>query len=243
MRSIFLLLAFMVCSFASSLNVAAASNTAYVLKEIKAEFIKLYPEANINISLGSSGKLVAQIKNGAPFDIFLSANIDFADVLHKDGFALDKPVIYTSGSVAILSVRGYEPSLNSLKNKDIKTIIIANPKTAPYGAATIEAFKNAGIYDEIKDKIIEANSIGDALNQTIKAGDIGFVAASALKAEQMQKYDNYAIIDSSLHANIDQAMLILNHGQNNKLAKAFYDFILSHKAQEIFIKFGYRAIK
>ncbi|MBR6611572.1 MAG: substrate-binding domain-containing protein, partial [Campylobacter sp.] len=99
------------------------------------------------------------------------------------------------------------------------------------------------IYDEIKHKIIEANSIGDALNQTIKAGDIGFVAASALKAEQMQKYDNYAIIDSSLHANIDQAMLILNHGQNNKLAKAFYDFILSHKAQEIFIKFGYRAIK
>lgn len=243
MRSIFLLLALMVCSFASSLNVAAASNTAYVLKEIKAEFIKLYPEANINISLGSSGKLVAQIKNGAPFDIFLSANIDFADVLYKDGFALDKPVIYTSGSVAILSVRGYEPSLNSLKNKDIKTIIIANPKTAPYGTATIEAFKNAGIYDEIKDKIIEANSIGDALNQTIKAGDIGFVAASALKAEQMQKYDNYAIIDSSLHANIDQAMLILNHGQNNKLAKAFYDFILSHKAQEIFIKFGYRAIK
>lgn len=243
MRSIFLLLALMVCSFASSLNVAAASNTAYVLKEIKAEFIKLYPEANINISLGSSGKLVAQIKNGAPFDLFLSADTDFADLLYKDGFALDKPVIYTSGSVAILSVRGYEPSLNSLKNKDIKTIIIANPKTAPYGAATIEAFKNAGIYDEIKHKIIEANSIGDALNQTIKAGDIGFVAASALKAEQMQKYDNYAIIDSSLHTNIDQAMLILNHGQNNKLAKAFYDFILSHKAQEIFIKFGYRAIK
>ena len=243
MRSIFLLLALMVCSFASTLNIAAAANTAYVLEEIKSEFIKLHPDAKINITLGSSGKLVAQIKNGAPFDLFLSANIDFADVLYKDGFALDKPVIYTSGSVAILSVRGYEPSLNSLKNKDIKTIVIANPKTAPYGKATLEVLKNIGVYDEIKHKIIEANSIGDALNQTIKAGDIGFVAASALKAEQMQKYDNYAIIDNSLHANIDQAMLILNHGQNNKLAKAFYDFILSHKAQEIFIKFGYRAIK
>lgn len=243
MRSIFLLLALMVCSFASSLNVAAASNTAYVLKEIKAEFIKLHPDAKINITLGSSGKLVAQIKNGAPFDIFLSADTDFADLLYKDGFAPNKSKIYTSGNIAILSLRGFKPSLNSLKNKDIKTIVIANPKTAPYGKATLEVLKSIGIYDEIKHKIIEANSIGDALNQTIKAGDIGFVAASALKAEQMQKYDNYAIIDSSLHTSIDQAMLILNHGQNNKLAKAFYDFILSHKAQEIFIKFGYRAIK
>ena len=121
MRSIFLLLTLMVCSFASTLNVAAAANVAYVLEEIKSEFIKLHPDAKINITLGSSGKLVAQIKNGAPFDLFLSANIDFADVLYKDGFALNKPVIYTSGSVAILSVRGYEPSLNSLKNKDIKT--------------------------------------------------------------------------------------------------------------------------
>lgn len=242
MRSIFLLLALMVCSFASSLNVAAASNTAYVLKEIKAEFIKLYPEANINISLGSSGKLVAQIKNGAPFDIFLSADTDFADLLYKDGFAPNKSKIYTSGNIAILSLRGFKPSLNSLKNKDIKTIVIANPKTAPYGAATIEAFKNAGIYDEIKDKIIEANSIGDALNQTIKAGDIGFVAASALKAEQMLQYTNYAILDGSLHTSIDQAMVILNHGKENKLAKDFYDYLLSKPAQDIFVKFGYKAI-
>ena len=242
MRSFLLLLAFVVCSFASTLNVAAAANTAYVLEEIKSEFIKLHPDTKINITLGSSAKLVAQIKNGAPFDLFLSANMDFANALYKDGFALNKPAIYTSGSVAILSVRGYEPSLNSLKNKDIKTIIIANPKTAPYGAATIEAFKNAGIYDEIKDKIIKANSIGDALNQTIKAGDIGFVAASALKAEQMLQYTNYAILDGSLHTSIDQAMVILNHGKENKLAKDFYDYLLSKPAQDIFVKFGYKAI-
>lgn len=242
MKILLLLLTFIVSSFSASLNIAAAANTAYVLEEIKREFIKLHPNAKINISLGSSGKLVAQIKNGAPFDLFLSANIDFADVLYKDGFALNKPVIYTSGSVAILSVRGYEPSLNSLKNKDIKTIIIANPKTAPYGAATIEALKNAGIYDEIKDKIIEANSIGDALNQTIKAGDIGFVAASSLMAKQMQIYNNYLILDNSLHTSIDQGMVILTHGKDNQLAKDFYDFILSKTAQDIFAKFGYTPV-
>ncbi|ARR00236.1 molybdate ABC transporter substrate-binding protein [Campylobacter porcelli] len=242
MRTLLLILAFVICSFASNLNVAAAANTAYVLEETKREFIKIHPDAKINITLGSSGKLVAQIKNGAPFDLFLSANTSFADTLYKDGFAVDKPQIYTSGSVAILSVRGYEPSLNSLQNKDIKTIIIANPKTAPYGAATIEALKNAGIYDEIKHKIIESNSIGDALNQTIKAGDIGFVAASALKAKQMLQYTNYSILDSSLHTSIDQAMVILNNGKDNKLAKAFYDFILSKTAQDIFAKFGYKSI-
>lgn len=240
MRTLLIILAFTICSFASNLNVAAAANTAYALEEIKREFTKIHPDAKINITLGSSGKLVAQIKNGAPFDLFLSANTSFADTLYKDGFAVDKPQIYTSGSVAILSVRGYEPSLNSLKNKDIKTIIIANPKTAPYGAATIEALKNAGIYDEIKHKIVESNSIGDALNQTIKAGDIGFVAASALKAKQMLQYTNYSILDGSLHTSIDQAMVILNNG--NKLAKAFYDFILSKPAQDIFAKFGYKSI-
>ncbi|MEE3705056.1 molybdate ABC transporter substrate-binding protein [Campylobacter sp. CX2-8023-23] len=242
MRTLLLLLAFVICSFASNLNIAAAANTAYALEEIKRKFTKLHPDAKINITLGSSGKLVAQIKNGAPFDLFLSANTSFADTLYKDGFAVDKPQIYTSGSVAILSVRGYEPSLNSLKNKDIKTIIIANPKTAPYGAATIEALKNAGIYDEVKHKIVESNSIGDALNQTIKAGDIGFVAASALKTKQMLQYTNYSILDSSLHTSIDQAMVILNNGKDNKLAKAFYDFILSKTAQDIFAKFGYKSI-
>ena len=95
MRSFLLLLAFVVCSFASTLNVAAAANTAYVLEEIKSEFIKLHPDTKINITLGSSAKLVAQIKNGAPFDLFLSANMDFANALYKDGFALNKPAIYT----------------------------------------------------------------------------------------------------------------------------------------------------
>lgn len=243
MKIFILSLAFVISSFAAALNIAAAANTAYVLEAIKREFIKLHPDANINISLGSSGKLVAQIKNGAPFDLFLSANMDFAQTLYNDKFTINAPQIYASGKVAILSVRGYEPSLNSLKDNKIKTIIIANPKTAPYGTATLEALQKAEIYKEIKHKIIEASSIGDALNQTIKAGDIGFVAASALMAEQMKEYNNYALLDSSLYTSIDQGMVILTHGKNNALAKAFYDFILGKTAQDIFAKFGYKPIK
>lgn len=242
MKILLLLLTFIVSSFSASLNIAAAANTAYVLEEIKREFIKLHPDAKINISLGSSGKLVAQIKNGAPFDLFFSANMDFAQILYNDKFAINAPQIYASGKVAILSIRGHKPDLNSLKDDKIKTIIIANPKTAPYGAATLEILQKVGIYKDIKHKIIKTNSIGDALNQTIKAGDIGFVAASSLMAKQMQRYNNYLILDNSLHTSIDQGMVILAHGKDNQLAKAFYDFILSKTAQDIFAKFGYTPV-
>ncbi len=146
--------------------------------------------------------------------------------------------------VAMLSVRGFDVTkgLEVLKDPKIKTIVIANPKTAPYGAASIEAFKNAGIYDAIKDKIVEAGSIGEALSQTLKAGDIGFVAASAMYSPKMAEYKEgkeFNLVDSKLYTTIDQGIVILKNGEKNKLAKDFYDFILGEKGKEIFAKYGY----
>ncbi|ABK82256.1 molybdate ABC transporter substrate-binding protein [Campylobacter fetus] len=244
MKKLLLIVAFVIVGFASELNVAAAANTTYAFEDIKKEFKKLYPDANLNVSLGSSGKLVAQIKNGAPFELFMSADMNYANTLYKDGFALNDAVIYAKGKVAMLSVRGFDVTkgLEVLKDPKIKTIVIANPKTAPYGAASIEAFKNAGIYDAIKDKIVEAGSIGEALSQTLKAGDIGFVAASAMYSPKMAEYKEgkeFNLVDSKLYTTIDQGIVILKNGEKNKLAKDFYDFILGEKGKEIFAKYGY----
>ncbi|WP_162165332.1 molybdate ABC transporter substrate-binding protein [Campylobacter fetus] len=244
MKKLLLIVAFVVASFASELSIAAAANTTYAFDDIKSEFKKLYPDVNLNVSLGSSGKLVAQIKNGAPFEVFMSADMDFAKTLYKDGFAINDAVIYAKGKVAMLSVRGFDVTkgLEVLKDPKIKTIVIANPKTAPYGAASIEAFKNAGIYDAIKDKIVEAGSIGEALSQTLTAGDIGFVAASAMYSPKMAEYKEgkeFSLVDSKLYTTIDQGIVILKNGENNKLAKDFYDFILGEKGKEIFTKYGY----
>ena len=98
------------------------------------------------------------------------------------------------------------------------------------------------IYDEIKSKIIYAGSIGEALSQTISAADIGFVAGSALYDEKMSKFKegkDYIFIDSTLYEPIAQAMIITKKGENSKLAKEFYDFILSQDAKAIFAKYGY----
>lgn len=228
---------------ASDLKIAAAANTTYAFEELKSEFAKLHPEAKLEVNLGSSGKLVAQIKNGAPFDIFMSADMGFAQKLKDENFAITKPVVYAKGKVAMFSVRGFDLSkgLEILLDEKVKTISVANPKTAPYGTATIQAFKNAKIYDKVSSKIVEAGSIGDALNQSLKASDIGFIAASSMYSGEMkEKYKegvNYVYFSG--YDPISQGIVILKNGENNKLAKAFYDFILSPKGKEIFARYGY----
>lgn len=243
MKKIFLFAFLAVFTLASELKVAAAANLSFVLNEIKTKFLKTHPNDEISITFGSSGKLVSQIKNGADFDLFLSADMGFADGLIKDGFSDDKTsVIYAKGALAMFSARGFETcsELNCLKNPKIKSIIIANPKVAPYGKASEQAFKNAGVYEDIKGKIVEAGSIGEALSQSLSAGDIGFVALSALKSQKMKEWQNaYKAVDSRLYEPIAQGMVTLKNGANAELARQFYDFILSGQAKEIFKKYGY----
>ena len=232
MKKILLFTLLAAICFAAQLKVAAAANLSFVLNEIKDEFIKTHPNDEISIAFGSSGKLVAQIKNGALYDVFLSADMSFSEALIKDNFSADETsAVYAKGKVAMFSARGFETcsDLKCLKNPKIKSIIIANPKLAPYGKASEQAFKNAGVYEDIKDKI-----------QSLSAGDVGFVALSALKSEKLKEWQNaYKAVDSSLYEPISQGMIKLKNSPNPKLAKRFYDFILSNKAKEIFKKYGY----
>lgn len=238
--SILVLSAFAYCG---DLNVAVAANVTYPFAELKAKFNETNPDIKIIETFGASGNFNTQIKNGAPFDIFLAANVEFAQDLYNNGFAINEAKIYAKGKLAIFTVRNFDiKNLDILKSKDIKTITIANPKTAPYGEAAIQTFQSLKIYDEIKDKIVEAKSIGEALTQTVSASDIGFVAASALFSPKMQKYRqgvNFVLVDSSLHKPIEQGMVLLKHAKDNKEAQIFYDFLLSDAAKEIFLKYGY----
>ncbi len=244
MKKFLLFLALCAYGLSAELNVAAAANTAYAFEDIKAEFAKAYPNDKLNVTLSSSGKLVSQIKEGAPFDVFMSADVNVAKKLFDDTLAVTEPKIYARGKVAMLSVRGFDLSkgLEGLKDPKIKSIIVANPDTAPYGKATIEALKKASVYDAIKSKIITAGTIGEALSQTLKAGDIGFVAASSMYSPKMANYKegkDFVLVDSSLYMPIDQAMVLLKKAENNALAKSFYDFILGDKGREIWKKYGY----
>ena len=245
MKKIVLALTFL-CStiFAGTINIAVAANVSYAINELIAEFNKTNPDIKVEVVLGASGKFTTQIQNGAPFDIFLSADMKFPETLEKENLTTTKPVIYAQGSLAMLSAKplDFSKSIALVANKSIEKIAIANPKTAPYGTASIEALKNANLLEKIENKFVYAESISQAVTYAITAADVGFIAKSSLYDEKMSKYKeniNWISIDPKLYTPIDQGIVVLKRAKNNKEAHAFYNFILSKEAKDIFLKFGY----
>ena len=245
MKKIVLALTFLCSSiFAGTINIAVAANVSYAINELIAQFNKTNPDTKVEVVLGASGKFTTQIQNGAPFDIFLSADMKFPETLEKEKLTATKPVIYAQGSVAMLSSKELDlkKGLSIVEDSNINKIAIANPKTAPYGRATMEVFKNANILDKVENKLVYAESISQTVTYAITATDIGFIAKSSLYDEKMSQYKeniNWISVDPKLYTPIDQGIVILNRAKDNKEAKAFYDFILSDNAKKIFIDFGY----
>jgi len=230
--------------YAGSINVAVAANVSYAIDELIVKFNEKNPETEIKVTLGSSGKLTAQIKNGAPYQIFMAANMKYPEALYADKMAITKPIVYAQGSLAMLSIKNLDFSKGiSVTNGDkVSKIAIANPKTAPYGTAAVEAMKNAKIYDSIVKKLVYAESISQTVAYAVTATDIGFIAKSSLYSPKMKSYKegvNWADVDAKLYTPIDQGIVILKNASQNSGAKAFYDFILSDDAKSIFKAYGY----
>lgn len=231
-------------SMAGTIKIAVAANVSYAIDELKKEFHSLYPDTEVQVTLGSSGKLTAQIKNGAPYQLFMSANMKYPSALYSDKIAVTKPLVYAKGSLAYLSVKkqNFCAEMDLLKDKEIQKIAIANPKTAPYGLAAFEAIKNAGVYESVKSKFVYGESISQTVSYTVTAADIGLIAKSSLYSPQMSQYKeaiHWSDVESQLYTPISQGIVILKEGENNTEVKAFYDFILSTKAQKILKDFGY----
>ena len=243
-KLIIFILVFANLLFSNSINVAIAANVSYAIDDLIKEFHKTHPNILVKTTLGSSGKLTAQIQNGAPYDIFMSANMAYPNALYKNGTAITKPVVYAKGSLALLSKvkRDFSKGLEILKDKSIKRIAIANPKTAPYGKASFEALKNAKIFDDIKSKFIFGESIAPTVAYTLTVADIGMIAKSSLYSPKLKRFKegkNWIGIDSRLYTPIKQGIVILKNAKYNKDAEAFYDFILSKDAKKIFKDYGY----
>ncbi len=221
--------------FAKTIIVAASGNTAYVLPALKKQFNKLYPKINVRFIISSSGKLTSQIENGAPFDVFLSANMKYPNYLYSKKLAVTKPKVYAKGRLVLFSIRKKLTSLNYLQNLD--TIAVANVKTAPYGKAAIEVLKNAKLYEKVKDKLVYAETVNQVISYVKNAADAGFVAKSSMFSPKMKQYRNKWIdIDKSLYSPINQGIVII---KDSKQARKFYNFIFSKKAKLIFKKYGY----
>ena len=232
-------------SFAKELNLALAANVSYAINDLIKEFNKTNKNIKVKYVIGSSGKLTAQIKNGAPYDLFLSANMKYPNNLYKKNLTLNKPLVYAKGSLALLSTKskGLSSKLKLLTNKEIKRIAIANPKTAPYGIASKEALEKSNLYEKIKNKLIFGESISQTVSYSVTAADIGFIAKSSLYSKKMKKFKkdiNWVEVDDSLYTPTKQGIVILKKTKVKDEAQAFFNFIKSKNAKNIFKKYGYK---
>lgn len=228
----------------TKLTVAVAANLQYTAEALKTEFKKTY-KTEIDFVPGASGKLTEQIMQRAPFDIFISADTAFPEKLFNAGLAAEPPKIYARGLLVLWSAKpGVQPStdLKLLLHNDVQHIAIANPETAPYGAAAEFILKKYNLYDKISAKLVTGESITQA-SQFIatQAADIGFTAKSIVLSDEMNGKGKWVELKRNDYPPIKQAAVLLKFGQEHHAAEAkkFYDFLFSAKAKEIYKKFGY----
>lgn len=244
MKKTLLSLLFSLSAFAGEINIAVAANVSYAIDELKAVFAKQHPDTKVRVTLGSSGKLTAQIKNGAPFGLFMAANMQSPASLYADGIATTKPLVYAQGALAYLSAKpmDFSKGIALVADKSVSKIAIANPKTAPYGTAAVEAMQKGGVYDAAKSKLVFAESISQTVTYALKAADVGFIAKSSLYSPKMAQYKenvNWASVNPALYTPIKQGIVLLKHAGESTEYKAFYDFMLSDEAKTILRNYGY----
>lgn len=231
---------------AATLTIAAAANLKYALEELSGDFNKNNTNLEIKIITGASGKLTQQIMSGAPYDIFLSADVEFPTKLYDGGYATDKPKVYAYGTLVLWSNNETDLSkgIAILEDDSVKKIAIANPKTAPYGIEAINSLNYFKSYNKVKSKIVTAESISQVANfVTTKSVDVGFMAKSIVVSPQMAGVGKYIELDKNSYNKIDQAMIIVKNSKNIDVAKKFYDYMGSASAIAILKKHGYEILK
>jgi molybdate transport system substrate-binding protein len=226
------------------ITVAVAANMQYTIHELIVEYNKT-EQTKIDVVLGASGKLTQQIQNGAPFDIFISADKEFPQKLANNKLTLEAPKVYAQGLLVLWTVKpNIQPAkdLKLLLGANIKNIAIANPKTAPYGSAAEAILKKYGLYDKVSSKLVTGESISQT-SQFIATqnADIGFTAKSIVISKEMQGKGKWVELNTLHYPPIEQSAALLQHAKqsNGAAAKKFYNFLYSAKAKAIYNKFGY----
>ncbi len=227
--------------YPASLKIATAANVQYAMKALTEDFAQR-TGIRTEVIVGSSGKLTAQILQGAPYDIFISADMKYPAELFKNDKTLTEPVVYARGKLVLWTLdQDIYLNLDSISSKKIAHLAIANPATAPYGKAAVAALKYYAKYELVKPKIVSGESISQT-NQFVLSGaaQLGFTAKSVVLAPSLKGKGKWVEIDPLSYDPIQQGMVILSK-QNSKTdkAKKFYNYVLSSQGQAILEAFGY----
>lgn len=227
---------------AEKITIAAAAQLQFVMGELVSSFNAAHPEHQVVAVYGSSGKLLAQIQQGAPYDLYFSADMDFPQILVNKELAASAVKHYASGRIVLWSAThdATQLTLESLTDPQFVRIAIANPKHAPYGKRAVEALQAAGIWSEIESKLVFGESIAQA-TQFIQTGNaqVGIIALSLALDPKLMHQGGYWLIPKSLHQPLQQGFVITRRAAISDLARQFSDYIFSKPARELLTRYGY----
>ncbi|MBT8137891.1 MAG: molybdate ABC transporter substrate-binding protein [Gammaproteobacteria bacterium] len=231
-------------SYAELASVAVASNFSETANLLAKEFNQKTGHS-IRVSAGSSGKLYAQIINGAPFDVFLSADAERPERIEHEGLAVPGTRIsYAEGTLVLWSRNSRyagKDCLAVLKDLDFRHLAIANPLTAPYGAAARQWLRSLGLWEKLRKKIVTGENIGQAFHFTAtRNADLGLIAAAQLVDERIPEGTCSYAVPPAGHAPILQQGLLLQRAETNKAARAFLASLRTDAALEIIRQRGYQ---
>lgn len=247
MKSIKLLLALCfllvaTTAYAGKVTIAAAADLKFAMDEIVIEFKKSRPGNELEVIYGSSGKFHTQIQQGAPYDLFFSADIGFPRELAKNGFTASEVTPYAVGRIVLWSAAmdASKMTLASLGDPNIKRIAMANPKHAPYGKRAEEALRATGLWDRLQPKLILGENIAHTA-QFVQTGNaqVGIIALSLALNPELSKKGGYYLIPDRLHEPLEQGYVITKRGAGNPLAKQFAAYMASKQARTVMRKYGF----
>lgn len=222
----------------NQLHIACSANMQFVVEELIAEF---YEQTGIECKtyINSSGSLTAQVKEGAPYDLFLSADMKYPLDLFQHALTIDSPMVYATGKLILWTTdTSFTPDIDALSRTEIRHIAIANANTAPYGAATEQVLKYYNLYDVLKDKYVYGESISH-VNHFVNSGaaEVGFTALSVPKSGKIN--GNWFVIAEDSYPAIEQGVVILKNTKHMEQAIQFKQFLFSATSKKILTEYGY----
>ena len=230
---------------AGEITIAAAADLNFAFKELVADFEKKTGNT-VKLSLGSSGNFFAQLSNGAPFDLFFSADIGYPKKLEEAGLAEPGTLYrYAVGRIVVWVPKGSPIDvgalgMKALQHPSVKKIAIANPKHAPYGRAAVAAMEHFKVYEAVKDKLV----LGENISQTAQfvqtgGADIGIIALSLAVAPAVKETGLFWEVPPEAYPRLEQGAVIMRTAKDPKTARAFLDYVRGPEGRGVFARYGF----
>jgi molybdate transport system substrate-binding protein len=231
-------------SQAQTITIAAASDLKFALDETVQAFRRLHAQDEIKVIYGSSGKIYTQIQQGAPYDIYFSADISYPNLLVTEHLTSGPVIPYAIGRIVLWAphdrLGAEKMTLEQLLSPSIKRIAIANPKHAPYGKRAEEALKAKRLWTQLENKLIYGENVSQTA-QFVQTGnaDAGIIALSLALSGELAKSGGYTLIPDELHTPLEQGFVLIKRAEQNALAQQFVKFMASIEARRIMMKYGF----